>query len=244
MDLPTLEKFAHWIRNNSSLDSYSGVTRDRRIDFFRGDEFVDALVSKRCSKKKFTPSPLNRQQAMRIGDAMLKQQFFHQSEQLNHPKKTDDDAIKIIPNQKTNRMVDEDEAVYTWLVTASHTRVYIMSALLLLSAIFLCVFRVWPLPLKIFVWWCSLILLITLSTLFVIRLIFAALFWIVGFRGLWLLPNLFNEEIDTMDTFTPLIGYGIDSKIGRKEERRKAKAEKEAKKQKKKRQEERNYKKK
>lgn len=226
MNRETLQKVAEWLRNKGPLDAYSGVTRGRRIDFFRGDEFVDALCSKRCAKQNFIDIPITRSKAIEIGNAMLKFQYFHQSTQLNKPKKTDDDAIKIQPMTKGSiKMIDEDEAVYTWMLPASHTRVYIQSGLFLIAALFLCMFKVWPLVLKIFIWWCSLILLITMTTLFIIRLIAAALLWIIGFRGLWLLPNLFNEEIDTLDTFTPLIGYGIDSKKGRKEARRKEKEE-------------------
>jgi len=226
MDNETTEKCIQWLRNSRRLDTYSGVTRGRRIDYFKGDEFVDTLCSKKFTKKKFLDAPLTRSEAISVGNLMLQRQDFHHSEQMNQPKKLDDDAVQIIPHRTKNKLIDEDEAVYTWIIPASHTRVYIQSGLFLCGALFLCMFKVWPLALKIFVWWCSLILLITMSVLFVIRLIFAAIFWIFGFRGLWLLPNLFNDEIDTLETFTPLIGYGIDSKKGRKEARRIAKEEK------------------
>jgi len=228
MDDEALLKCAEWLRNCRGLDAYSGVTRGRRISYFKGDEFVDCVVSKKFTKKKFLPEPLRRVDAITLGNQLLKKQYCHHSEQMNKPKKMDDDAVQIIPHRTMNKMIDADEAVYTWILPESYTRLYIQSFLFFCTAIFLCMFKVWPLVLKIFVWWCALILLITMTTLFVIRLFFAAIFWICGFRGLWLLPDLFNEEIDTLETFTPLIGYGINSKKARKERRRKRKEKEEA----------------
>lgn len=44
-------------------------------------------------------------------------------------------------------------------------------------------------------------------------------FFIIGLRGLFFMPNLFDEEVDFFDTFSPLFGYGGEHQQRWREER-------------------------
>merc|ERR1711920_762222 len=79
---------------------------------------------------------------------------------------------------------------------------------MLLGALALCMIQIWPLWLKIGVWWCSVTFLTTFGVLCVVRLILFCLMWIVGFRGIWLFPNLFDDNQTFAGSFMPVFGKG------------------------------------
>jgi hypothetical protein len=92
--------------------------------------------------------------------------------------------------------------------------------------------RLWPIWLKIAIYWLSLTLLVTEVTLIGVRLVLWAAMSAVGFRGIWLFPNLFSEELGIADSFVPVFGTGIDDdevrRLRRRELRKKKKIEEEA----------------
>jgi len=68
--------------------------------------------------------------------------------------------------------------------------------------------QIWPLWLKIGVWWCSVTFLTTFGVLCSVRLVLFVLMFIVGFRGIWLFPNLFDDNQSFAGSFMPLFGKG------------------------------------
>ena len=83
-----------------------------------------------------------------------------------------------------------------------------MCAGMLLGALGLCMIQIWPLWLKIGVWWCSVTFLTTFGILCIVRLVLFVLMWIVGFRGIWLFPNLFDDNQTFAGSFMPIFGKG------------------------------------
>merc|ERR1740138_616833 len=79
---------------------------------------------------------------------------------------------------------------------------------MLAGALILCMIQIWPLWMKIGVWWCSVTFLTTFGVLCVVRLILFVLMWIVGFRGIWLFPNLFDDNQTFAGSFMPVFGKG------------------------------------
>ena len=61
---------------------------------------------------------------------------------------------------------------------------------------------------QIGVWWCSVTFLTTFGVLCVVRLILFVLMFIVGFRGIWLFPNLFDDNQTFAGSFMPIFGKG------------------------------------
>lgn len=102
----------------------------------------------------------------------------------------------------------EEDALYTWVYEGSKTKLYLMCGGMMLGALGLCMIQIWPLWLKIGVWWCSVTFLTTFGVLCVVRLILFVLMWIVGFRGIWLFPNLFDDNQTFAGSFQPIFGKG------------------------------------
>jgi len=102
----------------------------------------------------------------------------------------------------------EEDGLFTWVYEGSKTKLYLMCAGMLIGALGLCMIQIWPLWLKIGVWWCSVTFLTTFGVLCVVRLILFVLFWIVGFRGIWLFPNLFDDNQTFAGSFMPVFGKG------------------------------------
>jgi len=216
IDDPTLLKIGNYCRSN--LDVSQGACFDRRVEYFHGDEMVDLLVSKSFKKKKFLklPDEMTRSMAMEIADRMLESQsqgFFHKANIKNkYTKSVDYDELDQMEPAQHGSMEDDDDAVYIWILAPSQLQTVLYSAGLIVVAIAFCMIKVWPLWMKIAVWWCSLIMLVCMLSLLVIRIFVGAIFWVVGFRGLWLLPNMLNDDLDFLDAFSPLVGYGTTSR--------------------------------
>jgi len=226
---------AKWLRDNkkAQLKSLDGVTHGRRVEYFKGNELVDSLVSGRLKDPRF--SDLSREQASEIGQQMVRQQLIHRSElippspsKVRRAKVLNEEIVVNLAVSKSHRFEDSADALYSWILPQSKTSLLIQSSLLLALVIGFCLIKVWPLWLKIAVWWMSTSMLVIMSAVFGVRLLFAALFWVVGLKGLWLLPNVFDDDVDFADAFTPLIGYGVKSKQHRQAQKEKEEREKEA----------------
>jgi len=173
---------------------------------------VDCLTSPASHKffdRKVIEFVQTRKDGSALGNAMLKAGFFHRAEFMKKRHEFEEGTrLQSAPVQ-----VFDEEGVYTWLIYPSQRRQYIQLVFLIILAIMVCLIKVWPLWLKIAVWWISLILLVTMTSIIIIRLILFILMWIIGFRGLWLFPNLFLDDTDLLDAFTPIFGRGIDTSV-------------------------------
>jgi len=224
-DLKTL---GHWIRNKSGLEVFDGACYERRVEFFMGDEIMDCLMSQTLAKKQLCKDipkkGLSRDQAFSIADQMMQLGFYHRAYSTNLETK-DDDEMHILAARNHAHFDDGFEDFYIWTLPQSNTRVILQSVAFVTGAVFLAAIKAWPIWLKIMVWWISLIMLICLSSLIVIRLVLYAIFMLFGFRGIWLLPNMFNDDLDFLDAFQPLFGTGMSAKAARDKVQRELKKE-------------------
>ena len=60
---------------------------------------------------------------------------------------------------------------------------------------------------------------VSLLTMIVLHVVSGPLFFLIGMRGTYFMPNLFDEEIFFIDTFSPLFGRGGEHQARWKEER-------------------------
>jgi translocation protein SEC62 len=85
--------------------------------------------------------------------------------------------------------VERDEKkTYFWLIVA------------VVVVLGFCLFPVWPIELKIGIWWVSYILLLIMIGLIIVRLLIYTLFYIFGI-DVWLFPNLFDEKVINLFNF-------------------------------------------
>lgn len=205
-----LHKAAVWLRKR--LEVGHGIfVKDRlkrRVEYFLGEDFKAALHSEKFKKSKIFPAEFCMEE---IGTRMMKAQYFLRGDITNMDTANLEDQ-DLIEMHRRQVFSNDDEDYFVWLLQPSNTELYTKTALMVVGVLFVCMIKIWPLWLKIGVWWVSLIMLICMLALIVIRLFLAAIFAIIGFRGIWLLPNLLNDDVDFLDAFTPLFGYGVNMK--------------------------------
>ncbi|EME48059.1 hypothetical protein DOTSEDRAFT_69858 [Dothistroma septosporum NZE10] len=136
-------------------------------------------------------------------------------------------TVKVEPQQEAS-----DEFYYVWLYEGSQwkNKLYAVGALALILAVVF--FPVWPVKLRIGVWYLSMGLLGLLGLFFAMAIVRLILFLITFFAvppGLWLYPNLF-EDVGFFESFVPLWAWHEDEKAmkKRKKEERERKKERRA----------------
>jgi len=204
-----LKAVANWLRNEkrSGLHTKEAVQYEKRVDYFKGSKLVDAFVGTEGRPSKYTGKlakdmPVkSRAEAAKIGQELLRLGYFHRSQRVTHAHSRRWELELI------NGPFDED-SLYTWVYEGSKTKLYLMCAGMLLGALILCMIQIWPLWMKIGVWWCSVTFLTTFGVLCVVRLGLFCLMFIVGFRGIWLFPNLFDDNQTFAGSFMPIFGKG------------------------------------
>lgn len=219
LDEPALKKLGDWVRNRSGLECVDAACFSRRVEFFKGDELIDCLTSDTFKKKKILKNiPKNgysRVEATALAEQMQAIGFYTRASSENAEQKEIDEMHVLKPVPQPTKFVDGEEDYYIWTLPQSNTRVLMQSALFLVVAVFIAAIKAWPIWLKIFVWWCSLVLLICLSSMIVIRIVVYCFMTLIGFRGIWLLPNMFNDDLDFLDCFEPLFGIGFTPKAAK-----------------------------
>lgn len=83
---------------------------------------------------------------------------------------------------------------YIIYMEQSQSSLYFYLILIIVGILAFCLLPVWPLELKIFIWWVSYILLIFMIGLIFIRWILYGFFLIFG-KEFWLFPDLFNDNV-------------------------------------------------
>lgn len=83
---------------------------------------------------------------------------------------------------------------YILYTEASQSSLYFYLVLIIVGILAFCLLPVWPLELKIFIWWVSYILLIFMVGLIIVRWILYGFFLIFG-KEFWLFPDLFNDNV-------------------------------------------------
>lgn len=117
--------------------------------------------------------------------------------------------------------LDGDE-VYMWIYDPVHPKTIIYGVLVVIGAIILCLFPLWPMQMREYVWYLSVFAAIFLGALIVVALlryvIFSAI-WLLtaGRHHFWLLPNL-TEECGVLESFVPLYAYNYNGDSNKEDE--------------------------
>jgi len=202
-------KVAEWLRKSSNMETGEGLLQRKRVDYFCGEDIKDALMSDTFKRKGLLPKDFGDKEIDEIGSEMMRQRLIFRGV-ITNLDTTDLEELDTVEPHRRQVFIDEPEEVYVWIMPPSRAELYMKCAGMLFVVLFMCMIKIWPLWLKIGVWWVSLIMLICMTSLIAIRLVLAGLFSMVGFKGIWLLPNLLNDDIDFLDAFSPLFGRGIN----------------------------------
>ena len=150
----------------------------QRVEYFKGSKLVDALVGPKYTGKLAKEMPIKtRAEAAKLAQELLRLGFIHRSQRVQH-------AHSRRWELELYHGPFEEDGLFTWVYEGSKTKLYLMCAGMLFGALGLCMIQIWPLWLKIGVWWCSVTFLTTFGALCLVRLLLFVLMWIVGFRGI------------------------------------------------------------
>ncbi len=212
---------ASFLRNHKrrKVPVEEGVCERRRADIFNGKDLVDALLSAETKDFPVEYAVTDRAAALKLGSQLLKNRVFLACEKGDTLHRNNNYDFR--PDVKT--MIEDSQ--YIWLMPASNKHLYVYSGLMLCCVLFVTCIKIWPIWLKIFIWWLSLIALVSMSSIILVRLVVYALFWVVGVRDIWLLPNFLDDDADFEELLTPLFGRGTKVERARNLKRMKEEAE-------------------
>jgi len=118
--------------------------------------------------------------------------------------------------------VDSNEP-YVWIYDPIPIRTWITGALMVVAAVLICLFPLWPQTIRHYIYYLSVAVaffLVFIIGLAVFRLIFFVLVWILtlGRHHIWLLPNL-TEDVGFFESFWPLYKYEYKGKTKKESEK-------------------------
>ncbi|RKF82542.1 Translocation protein SEC62 [Golovinomyces cichoracearum] len=143
---------------------------------------------------------------------------------------TDNDYEKSSGSRKTKRIKGlwtveikqpqefREELYYVWLYEGAQIKQKIYAAGAIALVFTIVMFPLWPMTLRLGVWYLSIGLLILIGLFFLMAIFRLILFTITMFAvppGLWLYPNLF-EDVGFFDSFRPVWGWQETKKKGKK----------------------------
>lgn len=127
---------------------------------------------------------------------------------LEHIDECCDDQHDL-KNSKIDFKVFESSFFYAIDVVRSKRKTYFWLFMAIFGVIMACLFPVWPIEVKIGIWWVSYILLIALVVIIIVRYTIYTFFYIFGI-SLWIFPNLFDDSKGVIDSFLPL--YSVEKR--------------------------------
>ena len=216
---------AHFLQKQD-LKSRTCIFNQQRKDMFKVKRAIRALQSdayvKARKKNPLLPEVKDRVTAentfktLPLSLLALRVSKIDPHEGHDHGKKKRTKGlwtVKVEPQQEAS-----DEYYYVWLYEGSQwkNKLYAGGALALILAVVF--FPVWPVKLRIGVWYLSMGMLGLLGLFFAMAIVRLILFLITFFAvppGLWLYPNLF-EDVGFFDSFKPLWAWHEDEKAMKK----------------------------
>ncbi|KAL8912100.1 MAG: hypothetical protein Q9171_002816 [Xanthocarpia ochracea] len=222
---PKALALAKWLRGQD-LKTRTCILNGQRKDMFRVKRALRALQSPAyktaCSKNSLLPSVTDATSAsetfklLPLSLLALRVSKSDPHEGHNHgPSPKSQKRVKGLWTVKIEQQQDiSDELHYVWLYEGPQwkTKLYAAGALVLIMAVVM--FPLWPMKLRIGVWYLSMGMLGLIGLFFAMAIFRAILFAVTYFAvppGLWLYPNLF-EDVGFFDSFRPVWGWQEDKK--------------------------------
>mmetsp|Transcript_23139 Transcript_23139/g.91804 ORF Transcript_23139/g.91804 Transcript_23139/m.91804 type:complete len:258 (+) Transcript_23139:26-799(+) len=95
---------------------------------------------------------------------------------------------------------------YVWDFEGSRGLSHLLTGLLIVGMLTVTCFPIWPHFLKVYLWYCSVTLLIFMISFISLRTLLFLNLWILGYE-FWIFPNLFDESLSVIDSFKPAFSF-------------------------------------
>ncbi|KAL8996218.1 MAG: hypothetical protein Q9169_004240 [Polycauliona sp. 2 TL-2023] len=222
---PKALALAKWLRGQD-LKARTCILNGQRKDMFRVKRALRAIQSpaydKARSKNPLLPAVTNAATAsetfklLPLSLLALRVSKSDPHEGHNHgPSPKAQKRVKGLWTVKIEQQQDiSDDLHYVWLYDGPQwkTKLYAAGALVLIMAVVM--FPLWPIKLRVGVWYLSMGMLGLIGLFFAMAIFRAILFGVTYFAvppGLWLYPNLF-EDVGFFDSFRPIWGWQEEKK--------------------------------
>ncbi|KAL8817773.1 MAG: hypothetical protein Q9223_003463 [Gallowayella weberi] len=222
---PKAVALAKWLRGQD-LKTRTCILNGQRKDMFRVKRALRALQSPAyktaCAKNALltpvtdTATASETFKLLPLSLLALRVSKSDPHEGHNHgPPPKPQKRVKGLWTVKIEQQQDiSDDLHYVWLYEGPQwkTKLYAAGALVLIMAVVM--FPLWPVTLRIGVWYLSMGMLGLIGLFFAMAIFRAILFAVTYFAvppGLWLYPNLF-EDVGFFDSFRPVWGWQEEKK--------------------------------
>lgn len=213
---PRAVAVANYLRHHNLLKQRQCILNGKRSDFFRVKRAVRALEDPKYQKAQrknknlpeinkredaleaFRLLPLNRL-AFRVGKMETEE-----AKKAGLKPVRGIPVVQVVPQQEFG-----DDMYYTWFYEPVPMLTYVYAALAVIAIFGIILFPLWPVKLRVGVWYLSMGLIGFLCLFFVIAIIRLIVFIFTYFLvrpGLWIFPNLF-EDVGFVDSFIPLYSW-------------------------------------
>ncbi|XP_052759613.1 translocation protein SEC62-like isoform X2 [Mya arenaria] len=184
--------------------------------FHRADKMESKSQKERKRKKKEEEEKAKK--AKKKTDKTEKTEKVDADNEKDEEKKTEKKKNEVkLKKFKLNMSEDQrfvdGNSIYVWIYDPIHPKTFFIGFLMLLGAVALCLFPLWPDWMRIAVYYASLLgasFVGLMLVLIVLRVIVFSIVWVLtlGKHHLWIFPNL-TEDVGVLDSFKPLYKHDV-----------------------------------
>jgi len=214
---PEIKKIAQFLRGGSSgLKNRVGALNGKRLDYFKGNSAIKALLSPAYGKLKGVPKITSETEAHETLQKVNSFAFFLRVQRGEPSGKSSSSpkVLQIIPEQAF-----APEEYYAWFYEGSQWTKYAGGVLMVVIMLAGVMFPLWPVMLRLGVWYLSIGVLGLIGLFFglaIVRLIFYIITIIVASPGIWIFPQLF-ADVGFVESFIPLWEWDLPKKKTKKQ---------------------------
>jgi translocation protein SEC62 len=202
------QRVIDWLRNKSGIKVKTGALAGKRQDYFKGKHAIKALLSPNYLKlgaNNVPRQPETKEQAREYLHSLIPFTYYLRI-QLGPTISPSVKAIQINPQQ-----LFQPEEYYVWLIDKNPIKQLFFAACMVLVVLAGVMFPLWPIKMRIGVWYLSVGVLGLIALFFglaIIRLFLWVLTKLTASPGIWLFPNLF-ADVGFVDSFIPLWSWDL-----------------------------------
>eukprot|EP00939_MAST-03C_sp_MAST-3C-sp1_P001084 g1084.t1 len=165
----------------------------KKVEGFKGKHMMQVLQN---YKKGMYAAEMD---AVAVASILMREKHFIQVE-VNPEKYSSKNKIIPVKGARDFKV----KARYCWLYEGNKTWNNAFSAAIIAGFFLCCLFPIWPRFVKVGVWYCCVTFLLATLGFIVVRGAIFGLCWLAGY-DVWVLPNVFDEELSVRDSFKPII---------------------------------------
>mmetsp|Transcript_3390 Transcript_3390/g.8399 ORF Transcript_3390/g.8399 Transcript_3390/m.8399 type:complete len:335 (+) Transcript_3390:57-1061(+) len=208
-----MSNLAEELLTRNLVESRPAIEGRERVEIFRGQDLLAYLSEHPEAVAKALPNAAKNsssaaEQAKTLATLMLKRGLFTRSERLFKKPKPGKQRLTKFP-RKVFYCQDQafaEGAFFTWKVQRPATPwVAVGSYLLVLLVIACCLFPLAPFKVKQGVFYTSLTMLSAIFAIVGFRCAVYALIWTVAGKYVWIVPNLFADNVPITEVFSPFV---------------------------------------